>query len=157
MQLKQSDLIDKVTQILNETKLSPAFLEFELSEGVLVNDTEVTINVLTELKEMGVRLSIDDFGTGYSSLSYLKRLPIDSLKIDQSFIQDITIDMDDNAIASTIITMAHNLRLTVIAEGVETQKQIDILCEKNCDEAQGYFFSRPLTEENMCKLLADYQ
>ncbi len=157
MQLKQSDLIDKVTQILNETKLSPAFLEFELSEGVLVNDTEVTINVLTELKEMGIRLSIDDFGTGYSSLSYLKRLPIDSLKIDQSFIQDITIDMDDNAIASTIITMAHNLRLTVIAEGVETQKQIDILCEKNCDEAQGYFFSRPLTEENMCKLLADYQ
>ncbi|MSR16957.1 MAG: EAL domain-containing protein [Methylococcaceae bacterium] len=157
MQLKQGDFINKVTQILTETKLLPTFLEFELSEGVLVNDTEVTTSVLTELKEMGIRLSIDDFGTGYSSLSYLKRLPIDSLKIDQSFIQDISTDMDDNAIASTIITMAHNLRLTVIAEGVETQEQIDILCEKNCDEVQGYFFSRPLTEENMCKLLADYQ
>jgi EAL domain-containing protein (putative c-di-GMP-specific phosphodiesterase class I) len=121
----------------------------------LMDNAEATIKTLGELKRMGIRLSIDDFGTGYSSLSYLKRFPIDTLKIDQSFVRDITTDVDDNAIASTIIAMAHNLRLKVIAEGVETQEQIDILCEKDCDEVQGYFFSHPLSEENLCNLLAE--
>jgi diguanylate cyclase (GGDEF)-like protein/PAS domain S-box-containing protein len=154
MQLKQHDLIDKITKILIETKLSSEFLELELTEGVLMDNAEVTIHTLTELKKMGIHLSIDDFGTGYSSLSYLKRFPIDTLKIDQSFVRDITTDIDDNAIASTIIAMAHNLRLKVIAEGVETQEQADVLQEKGCDEVQGYYFSRPLTEERMCQLLA---
>ncbi|MDD5754065.1 MAG: bifunctional diguanylate cyclase/phosphodiesterase, partial [Methylococcales bacterium] len=155
MQLKQHDLIDKITQILIETKLSSELLELELTEGVLMDNAEVTIHTLTELKKMGIHLSIDDFGTGYSSLSYLKRFPIDTLKIDQSFVKDITTDVDDNAIASTIIAMAHNLRLKVIAEGVETQEQADVLQEKGCDEVQGYFFSRPLTEKGMCQLLAE--
>lgn len=155
MQLKQHNLVDTITRILLETKLSAEFLELELTEGVLMDNAEVTISTLNELKKMGIRLSIDDFGTGYSSLSYLKRFPIDTLKIDQSFVRDITTDADDNAIASTIIAMAHNLRLKVIAEGVETQEQADELQKKGCDEVQGYFFSRPLTEENMCKLLAE--
>jgi diguanylate cyclase (GGDEF)-like protein/PAS domain S-box-containing protein len=156
-QLKQYYLIDTITQILLETKLPSELLELELTEGVLMDNAEVTISTLTELKKMGIRLSIDDFGTGYSSLSYLKRFPIDTLKIDQSFVRDITTDADDNAIASTIIAMAHNLRMKVIAEGVETQEQATMLQEKNCDEVQGYFFSRPLAEENLCKLLAELE
>ncbi len=155
MQLKQHNLIDKITQILCETKLPPELLELELTEGVLMDNAEMTINTLNKLKEMGIRLSIDDFGTGYSSLSYLKRFPIDTLKIDQSFVKDIVTDNDDNAIASTIIAMAHNLRLKVIAEGVETKEQLDILYEKKCDEVQGYYFSRPLIEADFCKLLAN--
>lgn len=153
VQLKQHDLIEKVSQVLINTKLAPEFLELELTEGVLMDNAEMTINTLGKLKKMGVRLSIDDFGTGYSSLSYLKRFPIDTLKIDQSFIKDITTDADDNAIASTIIAMAHNLRLKVIAEGVENQEQATMLETKGCDEVQGYFFSKPLTENNLCKLL----
>jgi diguanylate cyclase (GGDEF)-like protein/PAS domain S-box-containing protein len=156
MQLKQHDLIDKITRVLIETKLPSEFLELELTEGVLMDNAEVTISTLNELKKMGIRLSIDDFGTGYSSLSYLKRFPIDTLKIDQSFVRDITTDADDNAIASTIIAMAHNLRLKVIAEGVETQEQATMLQEKNCDEVQGYFFSRPLSESDLCQLLAEF-
>jgi diguanylate cyclase (GGDEF)-like protein/PAS domain S-box-containing protein len=155
VQLKQHDLIEKVSRVLENTKLSPKFLELELTEGVLMDNAEMTINTLGKLKKMGIRLSIDDFGTGYSSLSYLKRFPIDTLKIDQSFIRDITTDADDDAIASTIIAMAHNLRLKVIAEGVENQKQVTILEQKGCDEVQGYFFGRPLTEQNLCKLLKE--
>jgi EAL domain-containing protein (putative c-di-GMP-specific phosphodiesterase class I) len=155
VQLKQHDLIEKVSRVLENTELSPKFLELELTEGVLMDNAEMTINTLGKLKKMGIRLSIDDFGTGYSSLSYLKRFPIDTLKIDQSFIRDITTDADDDAIASTIIAMAHNLRLKVIAEGVENQKQVEILEQKGCDEVQGYFFGRPLTEQNLCKLLKE--
>lgn len=154
MQLKQHDLIDTITKILIETKLPFEFLELELTEGILMDNAEDTISTLCELKKMGIRLSIDDFGTGYSSLSYLKRFPIDTLKIDQSFVKDITTDSDDNAIVSTIIAMAHNLRLKVIAEGVETKEQLEILREKNCDEVQGYFFSHPLAEADLCNLLA---
>jgi EAL domain-containing protein (putative c-di-GMP-specific phosphodiesterase class I) len=155
VQLKQHDLIEKVSQVLMDTKLPAEFLELELTEGVLMDNAELTISTLGKLKKMGIRLSIDDFGTGYSSLSYLKRFPIDTLKIDQSFIRDITTDADDDAIASTIIAMAHNLRLKVIAEGVENQEQATMLQEKGCDEVQGYFFGRPLTEQNLCKLLKD--
>ena len=157
MQLKQNDLIDKIKLILAETCLPAAFLELELTEGVLMDNVDTTINTLRQLKEMGIRLSIDDFGTGYSSLSYLKRFPIDTLKIDQSFIREITTDSDDNAIASTIIAMAHNLRLKVIAEGVETHEQAAMLEEKKCDEVQGYLFGRPLLEHDLCKLLTELQ
>jgi EAL domain-containing protein (putative c-di-GMP-specific phosphodiesterase class I) len=155
MQLKQHDLIEKIQNILIETKLPAEFLELELTEGVLMENAEKTIETLIKLKKMGIKLSIDDFGTGYSSLSYLKRFPIDTLKIDQSFVRDITTDIDDNAIASTIIAMAHNLRLKVIAEGVETEEQMIMLQEKNCDEVQGYFFSRPLPEHEIHKLLTE--
>lgn len=153
MQLKQHNLVTRITRILESSQLSPKFLELELTEGVLMENAEDTIRTLCELKNMGIRLSIDDFGTGYSSLSYLKRFPIDTLKIDQSFVKDITTDDDDNEIASTIIAMAHNLRLKVIAEGVETKEQLEILRSKNCDQVQGYFFSRPLSETDLCNLL----
>jgi EAL domain-containing protein (putative c-di-GMP-specific phosphodiesterase class I) len=155
MQLKQHNLVTRITRILDNSQLCPNLLELELTEGVLMENAEDTIRTLCELKNMGIRLSIDDFGTGYSSLSYLKRFPIDTLKIDQSFVKDITTDEDDNEIASTIIAMAHNLRLKVIAEGVETKAQLDILKSKNCDQVQGYFFSRPLVEADLCQLLSE--
>lgn len=157
MQLKQPDLLYKVAQILEETHFPAHLLELELTEGVLMANVEETITTLNKLKDMGIRLSIDDFGTGYSSLSYLKRFPIDTLKIDQSFIREITTSSDDSAIASTIIAMAHNLRLNVIAEGVETIEQANILLDKECDDVQGYFFSRPLCESDFCQLLTKLQ
>ena len=157
MQLKQPDLLYKVAQILDETHFPAHLLELELTEGVLMANVEETITTLNKLKDMGIRLSIDDFGTGYSSLSYLKRFPIDTLKIDQSFIREITTSSDDSAIASTIIAMAHNLRLNVIAEGVETIEQANILLDKACDDVQGYFFSRPLCESDFCQLLTKLQ
>lgn len=116
----------------------------ELTEGLLLSSADVTSSVFQELKEMGVKLSIDDFGTGYSSLSYLKHLPVYKLKIDRSFVRDITIDPDDAAITGTIISMAKSLNLKVIAEGVETEQQMLFLRAHNCDEIQGYYFSRPL-------------
>lgn len=152
-QLKRQDLLGTTAKILLETGLAPELLELELTEGVVMENAELTINTLNKLKEMGIRLSIDDFGTGYSSLSYLKRFPIDTLKIDQSFIKDITSNPDDYAIASTIIAMAHNLRLRVIAEGVETKEQLQMLRDKNCNEVQGYYFSRPLPEAELKQLL----
>ncbi|MEN9756972.1 MAG: hypothetical protein RL755_1159 [Pseudomonadota bacterium] len=157
MQLKQPDLLYKVAQILEETHFPAHLLELERTEGVLMANVEETITTLNKLKDMGIRLSIDDFGTGYSSLSYLKRFPIDTLKIDQSFIREITTSSDDSAIASTIIAMAHNLRLNVIAEGVETIEQANILLDKECDDVQGYFFSRPLCESDFCQLLTKLQ
>jgi diguanylate cyclase (GGDEF)-like protein len=152
-QLKRQDLLLITAKTLLETGLAPHLLELELTEGVIMENAELTINTLNQLKNMGVRLSIDDFGTGYSSLNYLKRFPIDTLKIDQSFIKDITKDPDDYAIASTIIAMAHNLRLTVIAEGVETKEQLEMLRNKNCNEVQGYYFSKPLPENKLKQLL----
>jgi EAL domain-containing protein (putative c-di-GMP-specific phosphodiesterase class I) len=153
MQLKRNDQVDNVARILAETGLAPYLLELELTEGVVMENAEATISTLNKFKEMGIKLSIDDFGTGYSSLSYLKRFPIDTLKIDQSFVKDITTNPDDEAIASTIIAMAHNLRLKVIAEGVETKEQLDMLRNKDCDEVQGYYFSRPVAENELKALL----
>ncbi len=111
---------------------------------MLIEDTEASSVMLVQLKDIGLKLSIDDFGTGYSSLSYLKRFPLDALKIDRSFVRDITTDKNDAAIVSATIGLAHNLNLRVVAEGVERQVQVDILLAQGCDEAQGYLFSRPL-------------
>jgi diguanylate cyclase (GGDEF)-like protein/PAS domain S-box-containing protein len=130
-------------------------LELELTESLLMKDMEGTIATLKKLHEMGVCLSIDDFGTGYSSLSYLKRFPIHTLKIDQSFIRDITIDPNDAAIAATIIALGHNLKLKVIAEGVETAEQLALLREMKCDQIQGYYFSKPVPAEALEKLLRE--
>jgi diguanylate cyclase (GGDEF)-like protein/PAS domain S-box-containing protein len=152
-QFVQQNLVEKVESALLAAGLAPEFLELEITESVLMQDLENTISVLTRLSDMAVRLSIDDFGTGYSSLSYLKRFPLHTLKIDQSFVRDIPGDPDDAAIASTIIAMSHALRLDAIAEGVETQAQRDFLQGKGCDNFQGYLFSRPVPADAFTGLL----
>jgi diguanylate cyclase (GGDEF)-like protein/PAS domain S-box-containing protein len=146
VQLKQRGQIDLMANILKETGMNPENLKLELTESVVMEDAENTIKTLHEFKNMGISFSIDDFGTGYSSLSYLKRFPIDTLKIDKSFVEDIATDSDDDAIASTIIAMAHNLRLSVVAEGVETKEQLDILQAKGCDQVQDYYFCHPIAQ-----------
>jgi diguanylate cyclase (GGDEF)-like protein len=143
------DLLETVTRVLSDSGLDPGLLELELTEGVLMAHTEKTVQTLKALKGMGVRLAIDDFGTGFSSLSYLKRFPLDVLKIDRSFIKDITNDPDDAAITLATIEMAHTLKLQVIAEGVETQAQLDFLVNNGCDLYQGYLFSRPVPPEQI--------
>jgi len=152
-QFGELDLVQSITAILAETGLDSLYLEVELTESLVMADVEHTIGILRDLKALGLHLSIDDFGTGYSSLSYLKRFPIDVLKIDQSFVRDITVDSDGAAIVKSIISLAHNLRLQVIAEGVETEEQLAYLRENDCDQMQGYYFSRPLAAEAFEKLL----
>jgi EAL domain-containing protein (putative c-di-GMP-specific phosphodiesterase class I) len=127
-----------------ETGFDPAFLELELTESTIMRDVEATVGTLNALKEMGVHIAIDDFGIGYSSLSQLKRFPIDSLKIDRSFICNVTSSKDDLAIVVAIIAMARSLGLKIIAEGVETAEQMAVICEQGCHEMQGYHFSRPV-------------
>ncbi len=150
-------MIETVAWILKETGLDPDYLELELTEGTTMENAEATIRTLHELKEMGVHLSIDDFGTGYSSLSYLKRFPLDTLKIDRSFVQDITTSPDSAAITLAIIAMAHSLGLKVIAEGVETEEQLAFLRSHGCDEMQGYLFSRPIPIDAFTQLLREWR
>jgi diguanylate cyclase (GGDEF)-like protein/PAS domain S-box-containing protein len=152
-QFALADLVQSIAAILQETGLEPHYLDIELTESLVMADVEHAVRILRELKGLGVRLSIDDFGTGYSSLSYLKRFPIDVLKIDRSFVCDITTNPDDAAIARSVISMAHSLRLHVIAEGVETQAQLAYLRRQGCDEMQGYYFSRPVAAEAFGKIL----
>lgn len=152
-QFHQKDLPASIYQILQDTGLNPASLGLELTEGLVMQQAEASVNTLRELKAMDIGISIDDFGTGYSSLSYLKRFPIDVLKIDQSFVRDILKDEDDAAIASTIITMAHSLGLKVVAEGVETADQLKFMREHRCDAMQGYYLSRPLAPEQFEEFL----
>jgi len=143
-QLRDNGFVAMVTSLLDETGLAPCYLELELTESVVMSNSDDTVFKLLQLKELGVSISVDDFGTGYSSLSYLKHLPIDILKIDRSFVMDIASDPDDAAIVTAVIAMAHSLNLRVIAEGVETVEQLAFLGERNCDDAQGYYFSKPL-------------
>jgi len=152
-QLAHPDMVHEVAQILAETHLEARYLELELTESSIIHDPETAITILHQLKALGVHIAIDDFGTGYSSLSYLKRFPINTLKIDQSFICDIPADIDGAAIATTIIGMAHGLKLKVIAEGVETREQERFLYDHGCDEAQGYLYSHPLPPMEMTSLL----
>lgn len=153
-QFQQEHLAEIVLQILEETGLAPEYLDLELTESSIMSKAQATIDVLTRLKAMGITISIDDFGTGFSSLSYLKRLPIDALKIDQSFVRDVTTDPDDAALVMAIVTLAHNLRLQVVAEGVETEEQLRFLHLLRCDEVQGYLFSKPLPAEGLEQVLA---
>ena len=153
LEFRNGDFIEGLRAILRETGLDPSYLELELTETVLMHHAESTSPVLRELKSIGVLLSVDDFGTGNSSLSYLKRFPIDSLKIDQSFMHDITANTDDATIVSAVITLAKSLKKCVIAEGVETEDQINFLQAYGCDEAQGFYFSRPVTAEHFAELL----
>jgi diguanylate cyclase (GGDEF)-like protein/PAS domain S-box-containing protein len=147
VQFRHADLPGTVSQILYESQFDANFLELELTEGVAMIDPPGAISIMNDLHSRGVRMSIDDFGTGYSSLSYLKKFKVSKLKIDQSFVRDISSDPEDKAIISAVISMAKSLGLQTIAEGVETEEQLQYLCEQNCDEVQGYLFSRPLTAE----------
>lgn len=145
IQFRHADLPQLVSSILREAGVSPTLLELELTEGMAMSHPLSAIAMMNDLHKRGVRLAIDDFGTGYSSLSYLKRFRVYKLKIDQSFVRDITDDPDDKAIVSAIISMAASLGMQTIAEGVETHGQLEFLRERGCDEAQGYYFSRPLS------------
>ncbi|CAA7625681.1 Signal transduction protein [Candidatus Terasakiella magnetica] len=157
IQFRETNVPDVVRRALADTGLAPQFLELELTESVLMQHVDEVVEVLKQLRAMGIRISIDDFGTGYSSLSYLKRMPIDALKVDRSFVNDI---FDENSqvteegaeIVSTIISLAHNLKLKAIAEGVETAEQAEFLRSKGCDEVQGFLISRPVSGEDLISL-----
>jgi len=154
-QFNQKDLAETVARILRDTGLDPNCLELELTESLIMRDAEATIVVLHEIKALGVQFSIDDFGTGYSSLSYLKRFPIDRIKIDKSFVRDITTDPEDAAVSQAIISLSHSLNLKTVAEGVETIEQQEFLRSRQCDEIQGFYFSRPVPEHEMEQLLKE--
>ena len=153
MQLRQENFLQSVFAVLQDTGLDPGSLELELTESVLMKHAESTAATLQDLREKGVRVAVDDFGTGYSSLSYLKKFPIDALKIDQSFVRQIGTAGDDAAIVTAVINMARSLKLLVIAEGVETQEELEFLQAHQCEEGQGYYFSRPVPPEQFSKLL----
>ncbi len=156
-QFSDASLKNQVCSILDEVGLDHELLELEITESVLMQDDKATMENLHELHSMGMKLSIDDFGTGYSSLSYLKRFPVDCLKIDRSFVRDITTDPDDATIVSAIIAMAHRLSLEVVAEGVETRAQLEYLQQSHCDIVQGYFYSPPVPAEEFSELLSSEQ
>jgi diguanylate cyclase (GGDEF)-like protein/PAS domain S-box-containing protein len=151
-QLQDDDFVSAVGSILQETGLDPSYLELEITESIMYNIERSTV-ILNELKKLGVKISIDDFGTGYSSLSYLKHLPIDKIKIDKSFVDDIINHSNQGAIVKTIIDMGHNLNFTVIAEGIETDVQVNFLKKHSCKIGQGYFYSRPLPAEEIIEFL----
>lgn len=153
-QFRQPQFVSQITSCISKFNINPGKLKLELTESMLVENLDETITTMTILKGLGVRFSLDDFGTGYSSLQYLKLLPLDQLKIDQSFVRDLTTDPNDEAIVRTIIAMAHALNLEVIAEGVETKEQRQLLINNGCGHFQGYLFARPLPIEDMTKLLS---
>ena len=153
VQFRQTDFVNSIAEILADSGLSPSCLELELTERTVMHDAETNLGTLSTLNKMGVELAVDDFGTGYSSLAYLKRFPVGKLKIDQSFVRDIAEDRDDLAIAATIVSIGHSLRLNVLAEGVETEEQLNILEEGDSDMAQGYLFSVPVPAKEFAELL----
>ena len=156
VQFRQTGFVELVRAVLRETGLAPQFLELEITESLILFNADVMVAVFRKLNEMGVKLSIDDFGTGYSSLAYLKHYPIYRLKIDRSFVRDLAVDPDDAAITGTIISMAKNLGMKVIAEGVEQQEQLAFLRSHDCDEAQGFFFSKPVLADALAGLRAKF-
>jgi diguanylate cyclase (GGDEF)-like protein/PAS domain S-box-containing protein len=152
-QFQELHLLDLIPGVLTETGLEPGFLALEICEESVMKDIDLAIRTLEELRHTGIHISIDDFGMGYSSLSYLKDFPAGSLKMDRSFLTDVTQNQNDASIASAIIAMAHTLQISVVAEGVETREQLEFLLEQKCDQAQGYLFSEPLTEKEITDLL----
>ncbi|MCX7627177.1 MAG: EAL domain-containing protein [Methylophilaceae bacterium] len=153
VQFRRGNIVQTVAEALEETGLAPQWLELELTESILVHNVEHVLEVLRQLKQIGVRLSIDDFGTGYSSLAYLKRFKVDKLKIDQSFVRNMTVDEDDAAIVHSVIQLGQSLKLRTIAEGVETAAHAEHLRREGCDEVQGYLYSRPLPAEEVTVFL----
>jgi EAL domain-containing protein (putative c-di-GMP-specific phosphodiesterase class I) len=157
VQFRDEGFLADLFSILRETGLDPRCLELEVTESVVMRDTEASVTILKAVRDTGISVAIDDFGTGYSSLSSLRRFPLDSLKIDQSFLRKVQVAPDDSIIVSAIIGMGRNIGLRVIAEGVETAEELAFLKANDCDEAQGYYFSRPVPAEEFVELLAcDY-
>ena len=154
LQFRRGGLVATVAEVLRDTGLEPELLELELTESMLLHDIDAVLAAMDQIRRQGVNMSIDDFGTGYSSLTYLKRLPVNRLKIDQSFVRDMINDADDGSIVRAIIQMAHSLKLSVIAEGVETPEQAAWLEREGCEQAQGYYFGRPMAAEAVAELLA---
>lgn len=152
-QFKQEDLLFQIDRILDETRLAPEYLELELTEAAVIQNMDMTINIMSKIKDRGITLALDDFGTGYSSLSYLKKFPIDTLKIDMSFIRDMQQSEANKNIVNSIIELAHSLKLKVVAEGVETLEQAHVLAAMECDIMQGYLFSKPLDNQDFESLL----
>jgi diguanylate cyclase len=156
-QFRQKNLVEVVRSALTAGRLEPRFLELELTESAVMHDAEQSIEILRQLSALGVRISVDDFGTGYSSLSYLRRLPLDKLKIDRAFIRDVVTNRDDATIVRAIVSLAHNLRLKVIAEGVETPDQLAFLRDLGCDQYQGYHHSVPVPDTVFVEMLREHQ
>jgi diguanylate cyclase (GGDEF)-like protein/PAS domain S-box-containing protein len=154
-QFRQPNLVEVIQQILRKTQCHPRCLEIEITESVVMEKPEIAADILRQLSAMGLRLAIDDFGTGYSSLAYLKRFPIHTLKIDRSFIGDITVDNDDAEIVKAVIALAHAMKRKIIAEGVETDAQLAFLRQYGCDQAQGYYFGRPLVVDAATNMLVE--
>jgi diguanylate cyclase (GGDEF)-like protein len=155
-QLTDDNLIDDIRTALNDSGMAPNLLELEITESMVMHNPALIISILSKIKSMGVRLAIDDFGTGYSSLAKIQRFPVDTLKIDRSFVRNIPQDAEDKAITEAIIGMGKTLSLTVVAEGVETEEQMNFLKEHSCDEMQGYYFSKPVVPEQFADLLREY-
>jgi EAL domain-containing protein (putative c-di-GMP-specific phosphodiesterase class I) len=153
VELRAKDFVDGVRAVLRDTRLDPRYLELELTETFLMHDSTSTATVLEALKGMGVQLALDDFGTGYSSLSYMKRFPIDTLKIDQSFVRNLTTDADDASIVNAVIHMGSSLHMLVVAEGVESSEQAELLRAQACPEAQGFYFSHPVAPRSIAQML----
>ena len=153
-QLVQAGLAERVAEVIEQTGVEPSSLCFEITESVLMDDTETVIDVIARVRALGVEFAIDDFGTGYSSLGYLKRFPVDSVKIDRSFVSGLGSDPGDAAIVSAVVGLAHALDLRVTAEGVETEEQLLALIDHGCDQAQGYFFSPPQPAPDLRGLIA---
>lgn len=155
-QFQDSDLIPFISSMIKKYKVDPSQLEFEITESLSMSNIEGTLKTLTHMKNIGVSISIDDFGTGYSSLSYLKKFPVNIVKIDKSFVMDITSDEEDKIIVQTIISMAHSLGFRTVAEGVETLEHVKLLKEMECDQLQGYHFSKAVTKDEFENFLKDY-
>ncbi len=154
-QFEQQDVVQTVARVLEETGLDASWLELEVTESMVVNNVQRAMQVLQQLRELGIAIALDDFGTGYCSLTYLKNFPITTIKIDRSFIQDVTDNLNSAAITQAIIALAHSLHLEVLADGVETEKQMAYLKTHACEKAQGYFISRPLPANRLVQLLED--
>lgn len=154
LQLERGNVVDMVTRILTETGLAPHYLELEITESVVMREVEKSFAILERLRALGVKISIDDFGTGYSSLSYLRRFPVNTLKIDQSFVRNISSDPNNAGIIQAIISLGHTLNLNVLAEGVETEEEFRFLLDNRCDEMQGYYLSKPVAQEAFLRLLS---
>jgi EAL domain-containing protein (putative c-di-GMP-specific phosphodiesterase class I) len=156
-QFHRQDVCTMVEEALRKHRVEASFLEVEITETAAMQDADATVVTLERLKALGVRVTIDDFGTGYSSLSYLQRFPLDSLKLDRSFVRGLPSDLRGVSIALAVITMAHSLGLKVVAEGVETDGEREFLAENECDEIQGYYVARPLTAEVFTRFLHDHR